>query len=238
MDDLEAKRLLAEQLAPYRARPYSELAQHVGDTYAFQAVGPSGVEYNVEILVVWDSPGKKVNIRVLGAVDDGRWPHWFHPLSDDFIMAPDGRFVGEGNGTVRVVDMIELHDSVVELRPESASVVLHLRPAYVHHWEDSGSGWTGTGRTQDARIEIGCRPESVTAVGPLDVSDGSLRLGDCQFDMVPVPLQGTDTVTVRLELVDGTCVTISGDSIRVELLGPATDVEPLPPEWAPAGDVG
>ena len=101
MDDLEAKRLLVEQLAPYRARSYAELVREVGATHAFQTVTSSGVEYNVEIMVMWDSPREKVDLRVLGAVDDGRWPHWFHPLSDGFIIAPDGRFVGEGNGAMR-----------------------------------------------------------------------------------------------------------------------------------------
>ncbi|HET6279804.1 MAG TPA: hypothetical protein VFH73_02515 [Polyangia bacterium] len=95
MDELEAKRLLEKQLAPYRARSYSELARQVGANYAFETVAPSGIEYNVEITVMWDSPRDKVNVRVLGAVHDGRWPRWFHPLSDSFILAPDGTFVGE-----------------------------------------------------------------------------------------------------------------------------------------------
>lgn len=33
-------------------------------------------------------------IRVIGSIDDGGW-RAFRPLSDDFIRAPDGTFVGE-----------------------------------------------------------------------------------------------------------------------------------------------
>lgn len=141
-------------------------------------------------------------------------------------------------GVTKVVDFIELHDSVVELRRDSASVVLLLLPAYVHHWQDVSGGWVGTGRTQNARIEIGCRTESVAAFGPIEVSGGSLRVGDSRFDnMIPVPMETTSDVTIHLELVDGTRVTVDGRSVRIELAGPAIDVEPLPPDWAPQVDV-
>ena len=133
----------------------------------------------------------------------------------------------------RTIDLIELHDSVAELRRKTTSVVLHLRPAYVHHWENTDGGWKGVGRSQDARIEIGCRPDSVVAFGEIEVSDGSLRVGDSAFDMIPVPFEAVEPVAVHLELVDGTNVTITGSSVRAELVGPATDVEPLPLEWAP-----
>lgn len=38
------------------------------------------------------------------------------------------------------------------------------------------------------------------------------------------------------DLVGGTSVTLVSDSIRAERVGPATRVECLPPEWAPAVD--
>jgi hypothetical protein len=41
---------------------------------------------------------------------------------------------------------------------------------------------------------------------------------------------------VHLVLVDGTRVTIDGTEVRVELVGASTEVEPLPPEWAPEVD--
>jgi hypothetical protein len=55
--------------------------------------GESGVTYQTEIQGVWDD-GKPGNLRILGSVDDGGW-RAFSPLGDDFIIAPDGSFVGE-----------------------------------------------------------------------------------------------------------------------------------------------
>jgi hypothetical protein len=55
--------------------------------------GKSGIEYQVEIVAFWDDKPHG-DLRVSGGVDDGGW-RALHPLSDDFIMAPDGSFVGE-----------------------------------------------------------------------------------------------------------------------------------------------
>jgi len=95
MDKVEARRLLDEQLAAYRSQGYEDLAKKVSSTIAFQTLGPSGVEYNVEVMFLWDSPGKKVNVRVIAAVDDGQLPRALVPMSDSFIVTPDGSFLGE-----------------------------------------------------------------------------------------------------------------------------------------------
>lgn len=95
MDKAEAQNLMTESLAPHRAQSYAELASQVGAVSAFQTKGPSGTEYNVEIMIVWNTPGVKANIRVTAFVDDGRWPSWFFSKGGGFIMAPDGSFVGE-----------------------------------------------------------------------------------------------------------------------------------------------
>jgi hypothetical protein len=49
MDKVEARRALDEQLAAYRSQGYEDLAKKAGSTIAFQTLGPSGVEYNVEV---------------------------------------------------------------------------------------------------------------------------------------------------------------------------------------------
>jgi len=92
MNKVEARKLLDEQLAAHRSQGYEDLAKKVGSTIAFQTLGPSGVEYNVEVMFLWDSPGKKVNVRVIAAVDDGQLPRALVPMSDSFIVAPDGSF--------------------------------------------------------------------------------------------------------------------------------------------------
>jgi hypothetical protein len=51
------------------------------------------VTYQIEIQVAWDDPEHR-HLRVLGAIDDGRW-RAFCPLCDDFLVDPDGRFVDQ-----------------------------------------------------------------------------------------------------------------------------------------------
>jgi hypothetical protein len=58
-----------------------------------EIVGASGTRYNVEAQALWDSK-KRDNIRVLASIDDGG-TRAFHPVTCDFIKAPDGSFIGE-----------------------------------------------------------------------------------------------------------------------------------------------
>jgi hypothetical protein len=44
--------------------------------------------------VFWDDSEHR-NLRVMVSVDDGGWRSSLAPLSADFIVAPDGTFVGE-----------------------------------------------------------------------------------------------------------------------------------------------
>jgi hypothetical protein len=93
MDNAEAAALLKDQLAAYRVRPYSELLTLLGKPQVAELRSSSGRSYQVEVEVFWDGcPGGA--LRVLGSIDDGGW-RALRPLSDDFILAPDGRFVGE-----------------------------------------------------------------------------------------------------------------------------------------------
>jgi hypothetical protein len=95
MDETEARELLLRELGSYRSRSYGELAKLVGTNTDIEVRGPSGVDYGIEIDVFWDSPGEPGNIRVMGSIDDGRFPAWFRPLCEDFILSPAGTFIGE-----------------------------------------------------------------------------------------------------------------------------------------------
>jgi hypothetical protein len=58
-----------------------------------------GGKYQIELQAFWDDQPDG-NIRVLGSIDDGGMQSIF-PLSSDFIVSPDGQFVGEnGNGNL------------------------------------------------------------------------------------------------------------------------------------------
>ena len=95
MNKTEARAVLTQQLAAYRTRSYADLAGMVGTNSVVEAYGPSGVVYQIEIAVMWDSPRDKDNILVIGGIDDGRFLSALSPQCDSFILAPDGRFVGE-----------------------------------------------------------------------------------------------------------------------------------------------
>jgi hypothetical protein len=94
MDKKEAKSILSEYLSGYLSRSYAELAALVlaGQSQT-RVVLPSGSRYQLEVQFFWDDEPDG-DVRVLGSVDDGGI-RAFIPITDDFILSPDGRFVGE-----------------------------------------------------------------------------------------------------------------------------------------------
>jgi len=93
MDNQEAIVLLRDHLELYRRRAYRDLVALLGQPQIAELEGANGVKYQVEVEVHWDvRPGDAV--RVIGSIDDGGW-RAFKPLTADFILAPDGTFVGE-----------------------------------------------------------------------------------------------------------------------------------------------
>ena len=94
MDTQEAKSLLTEELAKYRARSYADLVAIIGEAERAQVTGPSGKWYQVEVNALWDARVGG-DVRVVASIDDGGL-RAIVPLSDDFIKATDGTFIGEG----------------------------------------------------------------------------------------------------------------------------------------------
>jgi hypothetical protein len=93
MDKAEAKSILGQELSRYRERPYAELFSLIDHSETIERIGPSGVTYQIEMQVLVDDVSRQT-LRVMGAIDDGGW-RAFSPLCDDFILSPDGSFVGE-----------------------------------------------------------------------------------------------------------------------------------------------
>ena len=93
MNEAEAKSILGRELSRYRGRSYSELLSLIDNVEAFERTSPSGVTYQIEVEVSFDD-GSGRSLRVVAAIDDGG-RRALKPLCDDFIMAPDGSFVGE-----------------------------------------------------------------------------------------------------------------------------------------------
>ena len=96
MDVDEARAILKQQIEELRRLPYPQLKELLEEEplREFEISAPSGKPYQVEIEVRWDDPKSHRNIRAIVAIDDGGW-RAFHPLTDDFIKAPDESFVGE-----------------------------------------------------------------------------------------------------------------------------------------------
>ena len=94
MDRSEAAKILQDHISLYRAKPYAELKSLIGNVQVHGVAGQSGAEYTLEFDMMWDSDPDG-DIRVIGAIDDGTFRSAFSPLSDDFILSPDGKFVGE-----------------------------------------------------------------------------------------------------------------------------------------------
>jgi hypothetical protein len=108
MNKREAKHLLAREMAALRQLSYEELRSRIPPTprrvlfvevvnepqvESYQVTGESGTLYQVATQVFWDGKSGE-DIRVMGSIDDGGLSS-FKPMTDDFIMAPDGRFVDE-----------------------------------------------------------------------------------------------------------------------------------------------
>jgi hypothetical protein len=93
MDKQEARAIVSEKLSEYRKQSYVELQRLLTAQDIFETTGPSGKWYPMEFCAMWDDKPNN-NLRVRGAIDDGRIRAFF-PLCEDFIMAPDGSFVGE-----------------------------------------------------------------------------------------------------------------------------------------------
>ena len=78
-----------------RLRSYVDLLTLMGDVQVATITGASGVEYQIEVEVIWDSRDDKTDIMVLASIDDGRFLSALTPLTASFILSPEGHFVGE-----------------------------------------------------------------------------------------------------------------------------------------------
>jgi hypothetical protein len=94
MDKAEAQLVLAQELSCYRNYSYTELLSLIDDSKTVERTSPSGTKYQIEIQIFFDDIKAKGDLQVLGAIDGGGISS-FKPLCDDFIMSPDGSFVGE-----------------------------------------------------------------------------------------------------------------------------------------------
>jgi len=93
MNRAEGEVLAGRHLEPYRQRSYADLLRLLTTPEPFEGNSPSGVAYSGEVCALWDDQPHH-NLRVWSDVSWGGWSD-FHPVTVQFIIAPDGSFVGE-----------------------------------------------------------------------------------------------------------------------------------------------
>jgi hypothetical protein len=96
VDKAEARAVGESVLANLRRESYDSLVQRLLDRQETrEIIGDSGVTYQIEVQAFWDSGKRKPgNLRVMVNIDDGGL-RAFLPTTTDFIIAPDGSFIGE-----------------------------------------------------------------------------------------------------------------------------------------------
>lgn len=92
MDVHEARQVASARLAGLRRLSYEDLRASPASERVEQQ-GPSGATYQVVTQTRWDDEDAG-HLRVVVLVDDGG-RRVLYPVSVDFIIAPDGTFVGE-----------------------------------------------------------------------------------------------------------------------------------------------
>jgi len=93
VDKAEAREIARARLSELRRLPWEQLRRYIDDSETMEITGPSGTSYQVQTRAVWDGQPEEV-LRVWALVDDGGW-RAFAPLSEEFLIAPDGSFVHE-----------------------------------------------------------------------------------------------------------------------------------------------
>ncbi|MGE3975208.1 MAG: hypothetical protein AB7F59_11850 [Bdellovibrionales bacterium] len=96
MNKTEALAVANVKILELRRQPYQELKKLIGPQGAMtvEAVGASGTKYQLQIEAFWDG-NENGNLRVAVMVDDGGFFRSMFPLSTDFIISPNGNFIGE-----------------------------------------------------------------------------------------------------------------------------------------------
>lgn len=97
--------ILKEHLASYRNMPHHELAARIESPNhgldVIEGAASDGTLYSIETNILWDDRTKR-HIRVIADLSTGTRgfllgfiPAFSSDVSDEFILTPDGMFLGE-----------------------------------------------------------------------------------------------------------------------------------------------
>ena len=89
----EARGIASAEIERLRTLSRDKLLEYIDNPHTWEVVDESGTTFQLEALAFWEDR-KRENFRVVVSIDDGGLSA-FVPMSQDFIVAPDGSFVGE-----------------------------------------------------------------------------------------------------------------------------------------------
>ena len=89
----EAVALVDREIERLRSLSYVELQRYL-EPHVETRKAPAGTEYELDVQAVWDDKKAKT-LRVMIFVSERGRASLMDSSVDDFIMAPDGSFVGE-----------------------------------------------------------------------------------------------------------------------------------------------
>jgi hypothetical protein len=93
MEKEEAINILEDKLNEYRKLSYSELVRKIGKVETFEGESLKGERYQIEVEFFYDGR-EETDLRVAGMISYSFWTD-FSPGCSDFIIAPNGKFIGE-----------------------------------------------------------------------------------------------------------------------------------------------
>lgn len=88
-----ARKLLSDEIDKFKKKNYEKLKSYLGPrgVQVHSIRDESGEEYVIEIEAFWDGDVGG-NLRLVVGVSMGGWRSYF-PMTDDFIISPDGQFI-------------------------------------------------------------------------------------------------------------------------------------------------
>ena len=137
-----------------------------------------------------------------------------------------------------VHELIEFHDSdLTDCVRTGANIELRIN-AYVHRWEQLDGCWRGTGWVQDLSIVVSdAHVDETMPRLPVSISDGRLRVGDNEHEIVPTQFESGGPAALVLRFDSNHQVEVVGSTVQIHPIGPARYVEDLPPDFAPRDDL-
>jgi hypothetical protein len=123
---------------------------------------------------------------------------------------------------------IEIHDSrVAGINRQDSTVIVHFLPAYLHKSEGRPAFDRGTGWVQEARLIF--TEGSVSGdfpKWPCDIMAGEIIVnGERHTNLIPVPLGMENFTKLILNCDSIHTVTVTGNGVRLELIGNPKYVE-------------